>query len=201
MNSPVEIEEANYLRSELIKITQVDQAFLDDVVVDVTVLMHQHIAKPNCSAHTLCKIGLEHAVTAEHEHGVAIVLGGPQPSDEQTCCATSMHASMAVMNAYFTPRSHIWSARRSSLASASARRTLTSSANDRNRRRTLTSSTTADTLRELAVGSSQPRQFVEVDLPGCRDPPNPRHWVIVEQEPALDRRSSSQFERSGIQNQ
>lgn len=112
-----------------------------------------------------------------------------------------MHASMAVMNAYFTPRSHIWSARRSSLAFASLRSTLTSSATDRNRRRTRTSSTTADTFRELAVGSRKPWQFVEVDLPRHRSPPHPRHLVVVEQQPTLDRNAPSQLERSLVEHQ
>jgi hypothetical protein len=47
--------------------------------------------------------------------------------------------------------------------------------------------------------TGQPREFVEVDLPGHRRPPHACHWVIVEQKTALDSDTSSEFERSCIE--
>lgn len=54
---------------------------------------------------------------------------------------------------------------------------------------------------ELAVGSGEARQFVEVDFPGCRFPPDPGDWVVLEQQAPADRHPPRKFKRRVIEYQ
>src|ERR1700733_14492474 len=84
--------------------------------------------------------------------------GGPQPSAAQMCWATSTHASIAVMNV----QDPVLVDHGLPVPSRDGR-------------------------GELPVGAGDPRQLVEVDLPGHRLPADPRDPVVFKQAPSAGR--------------
>jgi hypothetical protein len=54
---------------------------------------------------------------------------------------------------------------------------------------------------ELPVGASDPRQLVEVDLPGHRLPADPRDLVVLEQEPPADGHPPGQLKRRIVEDE
>ena len=54
---------------------------------------------------------------------------------------------------------------------------------------------------ELPMGTGDPRQLIEVDLPGGGLPPDPGHRIGIEEQLAADRNAARQLKRSAVQDE
>jgi hypothetical protein len=194
-------DECGHLPDELIDIARIVETVDDDFVRNLNVLMHQHVSKSDGLPQCVGEIGREYIVRPEQPHRVAIVGRRPPPSDEQMCWATSMQASIAVTNVYFTPRNHIGSARRASSAADSPRRTAKSSVIPRSKRRTRASSTTTNRVREFLMSPGDPWQLVEVDLARRGLPHHPSLGLYFKEKRPVQRNTARKFKGSVIKDE
>ena len=58
-----------------------------------------------------------------------------------------------------------------------------------------------DASRELSMRTRDTRQLVEIDFPGGGLPPDPGHWIVLEEQLALHSHPARQFEWSMVEYQ